>query len=168
MSGRIRYHINTTNGKAGVKPKKRIQSDAEKIFVLVNDALSGEPTVTDFSMSQVWRWQWLKWELPTPAVLSPISMATIYSLKVFLECSLKWLISQDINAICTTGTRICRCMSDYFIFMKRFTETRNALLLSKCLKQRLWENTKFQLKQLVGVGLVTAKVIKLNLCGRRI
>jgi ATP-dependent DNA helicase HFM1/MER3 len=53
MSGRIRYHINTTNGKAGVKPKKRIQSDAEKIFVLVNDALSGEPTVTDFSMSQV-------------------------------------------------------------------------------------------------------------------
>ncbi|KAG0617455.1 hypothetical protein M758_5G190600 [Ceratodon purpureus] len=113
MSGRIRYHVNTPNGKL----KKRIQSDAEKIFVLVNDALSGEPSMTDFTMSQ------------------------------------------DINAICTTGTRICRCMSDYFIFMKRFRETRNALLLSKCLKQRLWENTKYQLKQLAGVGLVTAKAL---------
>lgn len=70
------------------------------------------------------------------------------------------LFLQDINGICTTGTRICRCMSEYFIFMKRFTEIRNALLLSKCLKQRLWESTKYQLKQLVGVGLVTAKVIK--------
>nr|XP_024376302.1 DExH-box ATP-dependent RNA helicase DExH17-like isoform X8 [Physcomitrium patens] len=113
ISGRIRYHVNNSNGKL----KKRIQSGAEKIFILVNDALSGEPSVTDFTMSQ------------------------------------------DINGICTTGTRICRCMSEYFIFMKRFTEIRNALLLSKCLKQRLWESTKYQLKQLVGVGLVTAKAL---------
>lgn len=49
-------------------------------------------------------------------------------------------------------------MADYFIAMKRYSETRSALTLSKCLKQRLWEDTQYQLKQLVGVGLVTAKV----------
>ena len=65
---------------------------------------------------------------------------------------------QDVNGICTNGTRICRCMADYFIATKRYCETRSALTLSKCLKQRLWEDTQYQLKQLVGVGLVTAKV----------
>lgn len=83
------------------------------------------------------------------------------SLKQFLN-RYSFLVLQDINGICSTGTRICRCMCDYFIFLKRYTEIRNALLLSKCLKQRLWENTKFQIKQIVGVGLVTAKVIKID------
>lgn len=47
-SGRIRFHVNLDG-----KVKKRIQSDAEKIFILVNDALSCEPSLLDFSMSQV-------------------------------------------------------------------------------------------------------------------
>jgi len=50
-------------------------------------------------------------------------------------------------------------MSDYFIFMKRYKEACNALTLGKCLKQRLWEKTSYPLKQLVGIGQVTAKVI---------
>ena len=49
-------------------------------------------------------------------------------------------------------------MSDYYIFMKRFKESINALTLSKCLQQRLWEDSPYQLKQLSGVGMVTTKV----------
>jgi ATP-dependent DNA helicase HFM1/MER3 len=49
-------------------------------------------------------------------------------------------------------------MSDYYIFMKHFKEAINALTLSKCLQQRLWEDSTYQLKQLSGIGMVTAKV----------
>lgn len=48
-SGRIRFHVEGPNGK----PKKRIQTDAEKIFVLANDALSAEPSQLDFTLTQV-------------------------------------------------------------------------------------------------------------------
>lgn len=54
MSGRVRFHVNGSNGKL----KKRIQTDAEKIFILINDVLSGEPSITDsFSMNQVHAFQ---------------------------------------------------------------------------------------------------------------
>lgn len=78
--------------------------------------------------------------------------------KLFNE---KWLtlLCQDVNGICSNGKRIARCMSDYFIFMKRLKESVNALTLSKCLHQRLWEDSSYQLKQLTGVGMVTAKVL---------
>ncbi|CAK9215790.1 unnamed protein product [Sphagnum troendelagicum] len=112
-SSRMRFHVTAPNGTI----KKRIQTHVEKIFVLTNDVLSGEPSALDFSMSQ------------------------------------------DINCICTSGTRICRGMSDYFIFMKRYKEACNALTLGKCLKQRLWEKTSYPLKQLVGIGQVTAKAL---------
>lgn len=49
-SGRIKYHVLD----AAKKIKRRIQTDKEKIVVLVNDGLSGEPTiVSDFTLSQV-------------------------------------------------------------------------------------------------------------------
>ena len=200
MSGRVRFHVNNSNGKL----KKRIQTDAEKIFILINDVLSGEPSITDsFSMNQVHAfqhnhpWTFLNYALivPTLQMLLEISGLSCWSyahwtciyrkvtrlceyiylaLPLYIQklqqlsCAMarQWqqtaqsdLCSQDVSSICTNGTRICRCMSDYFIFMKRYTEIRSALILSKCLKQRLWETTPYQLKQLVGVGMVTAKVI---------
>ncbi|KAJ7560178.1 hypothetical protein O6H91_04G117200 [Diphasiastrum complanatum] len=111
MSGRIKFHITGTNGK----PKRRIQTYEEKIFVLTNDALSGEPSVLDFTLNQ------------------------------------------DVNGICSNGMRIARCMHDYFKYAKRYQETKNALILAKCLLKRLWEDNPYQLKQLGGVGMVTAK-----------
>ncbi|EFJ14665.1 hypothetical protein SELMODRAFT_119598 [Selaginella moellendorffii] len=110
-TGKIKYHVLGVNGKI----KKRIQSREEKIFLLINDALSGDPSTLDFTMSQ------------------------------------------DVTAICTNGTRISRCMSEYFRFMKRFKETVTALKLAKCIHERLWEDSSYQLKQLAGVGMVTAK-----------
>ncbi|KAL3683461.1 hypothetical protein R1sor_001483 [Riccia sorocarpa] len=108
---RMKFHVVDPKGN----PKKRIQTSSEKIFVLVNDALSGEPSTLDFTMTQ------------------------------------------DVSAICTNGARISRCMSDYFIFFKRFSEAKSALLLTKCLRQRLWDDSAYQLKQLPGIGMVTAK-----------
>ena len=48
-SGRLRFHVLTPNGKI----KKRIQTVEEKMFVLINDALSGEPSTLDFTLNQV-------------------------------------------------------------------------------------------------------------------
>lgn len=47
--GRLRFHILGDKGKK----KKRIQTRQEKIFVLVNDYLTGDPLVHDLSLSQV-------------------------------------------------------------------------------------------------------------------
>lgn len=47
--GRLRFHILGDKGKV----KKRIQTREEKIFILANDCLTGDPLVHDLSMSQV-------------------------------------------------------------------------------------------------------------------
>lgn len=46
---RLRYHILADKGKR----KKRIQTREEKIFVLANDCLTGDPMVHDLSLIQV-------------------------------------------------------------------------------------------------------------------
>lgn len=47
--GRLRFHILDDKGKR----KKRIQTREEKIFVLANDCLTGDPSVHDLSLTQV-------------------------------------------------------------------------------------------------------------------
>lgn len=47
--GRLRFHVLSETGKR----KKRIQMREEKIFVLVNDCLTGDPSIHDLSFSQV-------------------------------------------------------------------------------------------------------------------
>ncbi|XP_057813245.2 DExH-box ATP-dependent RNA helicase DExH17 isoform X2 [Cryptomeria japonica] len=71
-------------------------------------------------------------------------------------------LTQDTNAICSNGSRIARCMRECFIFQKRYKESKNAMVLAKCLHQRLWDDSPYQLKQLVGVGMVTAKALHLS------
>lgn len=46
---RLRFHILGDKGKR----KKRIQTREEKIFVLANDCLTGDPSVHDLSLTQV-------------------------------------------------------------------------------------------------------------------
>lgn len=48
--GRLRFHILDEKGKK----KKRIQTREEKIFILTNDCLTGDPLIHDLSLSQVY------------------------------------------------------------------------------------------------------------------
>ncbi|PKA55165.1 Glyceraldehyde-3-phosphate dehydrogenase, cytosolic [Apostasia shenzhenica] len=111
--GRLRFHVNGQNGKK----KKRIQTREEKIFVLVNDCLTGDPSIHDLSLSQ------------------------------------------DMNSTCTNGSRIAKCMKESFIFRKSYKGALSSALLAKCLHQRLWDDSPYLLKQLPGIGMVTAKAL---------
>ncbi|XP_072981151.1 ATP-dependent DNA helicase MER3 homolog isoform X1 [Typha angustifolia] len=111
--GRLRFHVLGENGKW----KKRIQTREDKIFVLANDSLTGDPRVHDLSLSQ------------------------------------------DASSICSNGSRIAKCMKEYFIYKKSYKGAVSSMLLAKCLHQRLWDNSPYLLKQLTGIGMVTAKAL---------
>ncbi|XP_017255311.1 DExH-box ATP-dependent RNA helicase DExH17 isoform X4 [Daucus carota subsp. sativus] len=111
--GRLRFHILGDKGKK----KKRIQTREEKIFVLANDCLTGDPLVHELSMSQ------------------------------------------DMNSVCSNGCRIAKCMKEYFFYKKNYKGAFNSTLLAKCLHQKLWDDSPYLLKQLPGIGMVTAKAL---------
>ncbi|XP_008458786.1 DExH-box ATP-dependent RNA helicase DExH17 isoform X4 [Cucumis melo] len=111
--GRLRFHILGEKGKK----KKRIQTREEKIFILANDCLTGDPLIHDLSLSQ------------------------------------------DMNSICSNGCRIAKCMKEYFVYRKNYKGTYNSMLLAKSLYQKLWDDSPFLLKQLPGIGMVTAKAL---------
>ncbi|XP_051146155.1 DExH-box ATP-dependent RNA helicase DExH17 [Andrographis paniculata] len=111
--GRLRFHILDDNGKR----RRRIQTREHKIFILVNDCLTGAPLVRDMSMSQ------------------------------------------DMNSICSNGSRIAKCMKEYFLYRKFYKGTLNSTVLAKCLHQKLWDDSPYLLKQLPGIGMVTAKAL---------
>ncbi|XP_020099758.1 ATP-dependent DNA helicase MER3 homolog isoform X4 [Ananas comosus] len=112
--GRLRFHLLGENGKR----KKRIQTREDKIFVLANDSLTGDPLIHDLSLSQ------------------------------------------DASSICLNGYRIAKCMKECFIYRKSYKGAINSMLLAKCLHQRLWDNSPYLLKQLPGIGMVTAKALQ--------
>ena len=68
------------------------------------------------------------------------------------------LALQDMNSICSNGFRIAKCMKDYFIYKKNYKGAVNSSLLAKSLDQKLWDDSPYLLKQLPGIGMVTAKV----------
>ncbi|CAN0924504.1 DExH-box ATP-dependent RNA helicase DExH17 [Linum grandiflorum] len=111
--GRLRFHVNDEKGKR----KKRIQSKEEKIFILANDCLSGDPSIRDMSLSQ------------------------------------------DMNSVCTNGCRIAKCMKEYFLFKRNYKGAVQSILLAKSLYQKLWDDSPYLLKQLPGIGMVTAKAL---------
>ncbi|XP_057523188.1 DExH-box ATP-dependent RNA helicase DExH17 isoform X2 [Amaranthus tricolor] len=111
--GRLRFHILGDKGKK----KKRIQTREEKIFVLVNDYLTGDPLVHDLSLSQ------------------------------------------DANSICLSGCRIAKCMKEYFFFKKNYKGALNSVALAKSMHHKLWDDSLYLLKQLPGIGMVTAKAL---------
>ncbi|CAH9124658.1 unnamed protein product [Cuscuta epithymum] len=110
---RLRFHILGDNKKK----KKRIQTKEEKIFILANDCLTGDPLVHELSMTQ------------------------------------------DTNSICTNGSRISKCMKEYFVYKKNYIGALSSALLAKSLHQKVWDNSPFLLKQLPGIGMVTAKAL---------
>ncbi|CAL5020883.1 unnamed protein product [Urochloa decumbens] len=112
--GRLLFHIVMGNGKK----KKRIQTREEKIFLLANDCLTGDPLIHDLSLNQ------------------------------------------ETNSIFSNGCRIARCMREYFVYKKSYRSAINSMILANSLHQKLWESSPFLLKQLPGIGIVTAKALK--------
>ncbi|XP_019161506.1 PREDICTED: DExH-box ATP-dependent RNA helicase DExH17 isoform X3 [Ipomoea nil] len=112
-NNRLRFHILGDKNKR----KKRIQTREEKIFILANDCLTGDPLVHELSMTQ------------------------------------------DMNSICTNGCRIAKCMKEYFVYKKNYIGALSSALLAKCLHQKVWDDSPYLLKQLPGIGMVTAKAL---------
>ncbi|PHU01806.1 ATP-dependent DNA helicase MER3 -like protein [Capsicum chinense] len=110
---RLRFHI--LGDKA--KRKMRVQTREEKIFVLANDCLTGDPFIHDLSLSQ------------------------------------------DMNAVCANGYRIAKCMKEYFLYRKNYRGALSSALLTKSLYQKVWDDSPYLLKQLPGIGMVTAKAL---------
>ncbi|KAK4367437.1 hypothetical protein RND71_011229 [Anisodus tanguticus] len=110
---RLRFHILGDKGKR----KKRVQTREEKIFVLANDCLTGDPLVHDLSHSQ------------------------------------------DMNSICANGYRIAKCMKEYFLYRKNYRGALSSAHLTKSLYQKVWDDSPYVLKQLPGIGMVTAKAL---------
>lgn len=65
---------------------------------------------------------------------------------------------QDVNSICSNGCRIAKCMKEYFLYKKIYKGALNSSLVAKSLYQKLWDDSPYLLKQLPGIGMVTAKV----------
>ncbi|XP_024992174.1 DExH-box ATP-dependent RNA helicase DExH17 [Cynara cardunculus var. scolymus] len=112
--GRLRFHILGDKGKK----KRRIQTREEKLFILANDCLTGDPLAHDLSLTQ------------------------------------------DMNSVCSNGCRIAKCMKEYFIYKMNYKGALNSILLAKSLHQKLWEDSPYLLKQLPGIGMVTAKALQ--------
>ncbi|MFS7970512.1 putative DNA helicase [Helianthus anomalus] len=67
---------------------------------------------------------------------------------------------QDMNSVCSNGCRIAKCMKEYFIYKKNYKGALNSILLAKSLHQKLWDDCPYLLKQLPGIGMVTAKALQ--------
>ncbi|XP_055007854.1 probable ATP-dependent DNA helicase HFM1 [Boleophthalmus pectinirostris] len=63
-------------------------------------------------------------------------------------------LTQDTAKIFRTGLRIGRCLCEYLSLKLKtgFSAVHGALILSKCLRAKLWENSPFVSKQLEKIG----------------
>lgn len=66
-----------------------------------------------------------------------------------------------MNAVCANGYRIVKCMKEYFLYRKNYRGALSSALLTKSLYQKVWDDSPYLLKQLPGIGMVTAKVCRL-------
>ncbi|XP_044158370.1 probable ATP-dependent DNA helicase HFM1 [Bufo gargarizans] len=70
-------------------------------------------------------------------------------------------LTQDMAKIFRHGTRVAKCLSEYLALQeKKFIACLNALILTKCFRCKLWENSLHVSKQLdkIGVNLANAMV----------
>ncbi|XP_064416175.1 probable ATP-dependent DNA helicase HFM1 [Latimeria chalumnae] len=71
-------------------------------------------------------------------------------------------LTQDTAKIFRSGIRVAKCLSEFLALQekKNFSAFLNALILAKCFRAKLWENSPYVSKQLekIGVTLSTAIV----------
>ncbi|MBN3313268.1 HFM1 helicase, partial [Atractosteus spatula] len=64
-------------------------------------------------------------------------------------------LTQDMGKIFRNGTRVTKCLSEVLGHQakRNFSALLNSLILAKCFRSRLWENSPFVSKQLEKIGL---------------
>ncbi|KAG8176376.1 hypothetical protein JTE90_020162 [Oedothorax gibbosus] len=68
--------------------------------------------------------------------------------------------NQDICKIFRSGVRVTQCLAEYLNHdMKGFSVLYNAVILAKCFKARLWENSKYVSRQLEKIGVTLSTLL---------
>ncbi|GFV05353.1 probable ATP-dependent DNA helicase HFM1 [Trichonephila clavipes] len=70
------------------------------------------------------------------------------------------VFNQDISKIFRSGVRVAQCLAEYLTFdTKGFSVLYHAMVLAKCFKARLWENSKHVSRQLEKIGVTLSTVL---------
>lgn len=70
---------------------------------------------------------------------------------------LEYSLRQEADHAVANGARITAAMIRYFIYKEAAAETLAALLLHKSLKQKLWTGSRYEVRQIAGVGQVISE-----------
>lgn len=69
-------------------------------------------------------------------------------------------LNQDIARIFQNAPRVSKCLVEYISANKKgFTALHSSVVLSKCFKARLWENSKFVSRQLEKIGVAFSNIL---------
>uniref|UniRef100_H2YTB2 DNA 3'-5' helicase n=1 Tax=Ciona savignyi TaxID=51511 RepID=H2YTB2_CIOSA len=68
-------------------------------------------------------------------------------------------LSQDVTRIFRNAVRVARCLVELLMLKDNFKSLYNATLLSKCIRARLWENSRYVTKQLTNIGATLSSAL---------
>ncbi|XP_029473514.1 probable ATP-dependent DNA helicase HFM1 [Rhinatrema bivittatum] len=69
-------------------------------------------------------------------------------------------LTQDTAKIFRSGTRVTKCLSEFLASQeKKFSAFLNSLILAKCFRSKLWENSPFLSKQLEKIGVTLSNAM---------
>ncbi|XP_078484330.1 putative ATP-dependent DNA helicase HFM1 [Ciona intestinalis] len=68
-------------------------------------------------------------------------------------------LSQDVTRIFRNAVRVARCLVELLMLKDDFKSLFNAAVLSKCIKARLWENSRYVTKQLTNIGATLSSAL---------
>nr|XP_033772271.1 probable ATP-dependent DNA helicase HFM1 [Geotrypetes seraphini] len=69
-------------------------------------------------------------------------------------------LTQDIAKIFRNGTRVTKCLSEFLASQEnKFSAFLNSLILAKCFRSKLWENSPYISKQLEKIGVTLSNAM---------
>ncbi|XP_030062595.1 putative ATP-dependent DNA helicase HFM1 [Microcaecilia unicolor] len=69
-------------------------------------------------------------------------------------------LTQDIAKIFRSGTRVTKCLSEFLASQEnKFSAFLNSLILAKCFRSKLWENSPYISKQLEKIGVTLSNAM---------
>ncbi|KAK3095140.1 hypothetical protein FSP39_010742 [Pinctada imbricata] len=79
---------------------------------------------------------------------------TISLIQAALGCLMvqDFSLQQETNRIFRVGQRVTRCLVEFLWMRDNYKAVLSAIHLNKCLRARLWEDSKYVTKQLEGIG----------------